>query len=414
MAIADGYGNDDFVPVILGTGLGAYTIARSLHMAYGVRSLALGRARLGETAHSAILDVIEVPNFDQPDTVIATLREVAGKFPTRRPILFSTIEMYSTIIAEHHDELARLYTLPCIDAEAQRTLAEKDHFYAACDRAGLVYPTTDVLGPGDVCDQARLDARGLTFPLILKPTNTDIYPRLNFAGRKKVYLISTLDELVSTIARIRAGGYDDGLILQRYLSGNESVMRVANTYSDTDGRLRAICVGQVAVTDRHPQRVGNNNAIVALRDDALTEKIRSFLDAHNYRGFANFDFLLDRDSGDYHVLEANLRLGASSFYTLAGNVNLVRHCVDDMVYGSPRPFEAAEQAGLWMTIPYPVVRRHCAPELRPLVTEAASHRRLHTLWYSKDLSPQRVVSNLRMDARLSRDTLRYAEAELNS
>ena len=51
------YGNADFVPVILGTHIGAYNIARCLHEAYGVRSLALGRIALRETAHSAIVDV---------------------------------------------------------------------------------------------------------------------------------------------------------------------------------------------------------------------------------------------------------------------------------------------------------------------------------------------------------------------
>ena len=43
------YGNDDFVPVILGTNLTTYTMARSLHEAFGVRSLALGRFPLGAT-----------------------------------------------------------------------------------------------------------------------------------------------------------------------------------------------------------------------------------------------------------------------------------------------------------------------------------------------------------------------------
>ena len=45
------HGNKDFIPIILGTGLGAYATARALHEAFGVRSLAIGRAALGETMH---------------------------------------------------------------------------------------------------------------------------------------------------------------------------------------------------------------------------------------------------------------------------------------------------------------------------------------------------------------------------
>lgn len=414
MAISDGYGNADVVPVILGTGLGAYTIARCLHEAYGMRSLALGRAPLPETANSAIVDVLTVPHFDRPDIVMETLTCVAKKFPTRRCMLFPTIEMYSTIIADNINELSTLYILPVADPATQRALAEKDHFYAACERAGLAYPTTAVIGPTDAVDADLVSRAGLAFPLILKPANTDIYPRLTFAGRKKVYLIDNLDELRDTVALIREGGYHDGLILQRYLAGNESVIRVCNTYSDSTGHMRAACFGQVAVTDRHPERVGNNNAIVALDDDTLTRKVRAFLDSQGYRGFANFDFLFDRTTGEYNVLEANLRLGASSFYTMAGGVNLVRHSVEDLVYGKPLPFETAHHTGLWRTIARPLVDRYCAKEVTDLVKEAASHCSLHTLWYREDRSPQRIATNVTTDARLGRDTIRWADSVLNS
>ena len=61
------YGDADFLPVVLGTNLNTYNIARSLHEAYGVRTLALGRAALRETASSAIVDVRTFPDLDEPD-----------------------------------------------------------------------------------------------------------------------------------------------------------------------------------------------------------------------------------------------------------------------------------------------------------------------------------------------------------
>ena len=64
----------DFVPVILGTGLGAYNLARSLHEAFGVRSIALGRYALRETAHSRIVEVRVRRDFDDEQIIVATPR----------------------------------------------------------------------------------------------------------------------------------------------------------------------------------------------------------------------------------------------------------------------------------------------------------------------------------------------------
>ena len=76
-------GNDDFVPVILGTNLNAYNISRSLHEAYGVRSLALGRFAVRETADSTIVEVRARADFADADVIVSVLDEVAREFPDR-------------------------------------------------------------------------------------------------------------------------------------------------------------------------------------------------------------------------------------------------------------------------------------------------------------------------------------------
>ena len=47
----------NFLPVILGTDVNAYGIARSVHMAYGIKSLCVGQGKLLMTNHSKILKI---------------------------------------------------------------------------------------------------------------------------------------------------------------------------------------------------------------------------------------------------------------------------------------------------------------------------------------------------------------------
>ena len=95
------YGNDDFVPILLGTGVGAYNIARSLHEEFGVRSLALGRVALRETRHSRIVDVRASNGFDNPDEIVRQLHALADEFPERALLLIGTVEYYVNVLIDH-------------------------------------------------------------------------------------------------------------------------------------------------------------------------------------------------------------------------------------------------------------------------------------------------------------------------
>ena len=102
------YGNAEFLPIVLGTNLNTYNIARSLHEAYGVRTLALGRFPLRETADSRIVDVRTYRDFDDPERIVAVLRELAEEFPGRKRLLIANIEFYTNVVIAHRAELCLL------------------------------------------------------------------------------------------------------------------------------------------------------------------------------------------------------------------------------------------------------------------------------------------------------------------
>ncbi|WP_062382815.1 carboxylate--amine ligase [Demequina iriomotensis] len=407
------YGNDDFVPVLLGTGVGAYNIARSLHEAYGVRSLALGRAALHETAHSAIMDVRATRDFATPEGIVATLERLADELAGRRLLLIACIEFYTNVVIDHRDRLGERYTIPLVDRELADALIDKTAFYATCEAHGIPHPRTRIVTPADMDDAALGEALPFPYPVIAKPSNTDVYPRLSFAGKEKVYRVEDAAELRDVLARVFGAGYEDDMIVQELIPGDETVMRVANTYSDARGRMRFASVGQVVMADHEPTMVGNNNAIMTVEDPELVESMRTLLDGVGYTGTANFDVMRDPRDGVSKVLEVNLRQGATSYYTMAAGGNIVKALVEDRVYGRDPGDQVTTDQALWINLPRWVSRLYTPRALRSQVRRAARRRTAHTLRYREDRSLRRLVEVLRVDVRYTLSTFRYGRSGLN-
>lgn len=407
----------DFVPVILGTGLGAYNLARSLHEVFGVRSVALGRHALRETAHSRIVTVRTRRDFDDEQVILADLRALAQELAQSHPgaplLLLPTIEHYTNVVLRHRDELDELYLVPLPDAATAARVMNKTDFYATCRALGVPHPESLVVDAAAVDDPHLGEDLPFGYPVILKPSDTDLYPRLRFEGHQKVYLLDDAAALREIARTIYAAGYVGELIIQEYLAGDESVMRVANSYSDRDGRVRFVSVGQVALSEYNPDLVGNNNAIVTVPGPDIADSVRTLLDGIGYHGFANVDVMLDRRTGLSKVLEVNLRPGATAFYTMAAGGNLARCAADELVRGHHvSPFTTTAER-LWLNVPYAVARWFVPASTRATLRRAARAGRVHTLRYAPDLSLRRRLDIARIDLRHTLDYVKFSGHRLN-
>ena len=398
------YGNAEFVPIVLGTSLNAYNIARCLHQAYGVRTLALGRAQPRETAHSQIIGVRAYPDFDQPQRIVEVLREVAAEFPGRKLLLLSTIEMYTNVLIEHRAQLEDLYIIPLVQAHIAQGLMNKGDFYATCKHLGVPHPETLTVGQEASSAADFGDQLPFAYPAIVKPSDTDLYPRLTFPGRKKVYLVHDGAQLRQVCAMMYRGGYVGDVIVQEYLAGDESVMRVVNTYSNAQGKMTFLSAAQIVLGVWDPTMIGNYNAVVTMHDEALTQSIRHLLDSVGYVGAANFDVMYSPETGESKLLELNVRQGAASFYCMAAadsshNANLVANYVEEYVYGRPVEECVTRLERLWVNVPYPLVRWLAPPSVRPLVRQARRQGIWHTLKYTADSGWRRRLDVARISLR---------------
>lgn len=74
----------DVLPVILGGDIGAYSIARAFHEAYGIVPLVLSQAACHLCGDSSILANRVVPHLERPAVLLSTLANTAEASATAR------------------------------------------------------------------------------------------------------------------------------------------------------------------------------------------------------------------------------------------------------------------------------------------------------------------------------------------
>lgn len=385
----------DFVPVLLGGDANAYGMARSFHEEHGVASHAVCKGAFHICRNSKILSVdVTEPLLEDDDVFVRTLIDYArsrnaGASPL---VLVPCGDNYTRMLVRNQDALRDFYRFCIMSPQTYELLSTKERFYSTCERFGLAFPATDEVDSSTAAGYAP----PFPFPVMVKPSNSVAYWNCDFPGKKKAYAVRDQGELARVIERVFGAGYDDSLIVQDFVPGDDSRMRVVNAYSDRTGRVRMTCVGDVVLEEHTPLGIGSYAAIMTGDAPELALRVASFLEEVGYVGFSNFDFKLDERDGSFKLFEINPRQGRSSFFCTAAGKNLARYLVDDVVRGteSAEVPQAQARSVLWTMVPTSIVRRYVLDEsVRSRALDLISSGRVvHSYWAPYDRSLARWAS----------------------
>ena len=188
------------------------------------------------------------------------------------------------------------------------------------------------------------------------------YWNCRFPHKKKVFVAQNREEFDAILDAIYGSSYKDHLILQEFIPGDDSGMRVMNCYCGRDRKVKLIALGHTLLEEHSPEGIGSYAAIISSRDDALSEQMKNFLEGIGYVGFANFDMKYDPRDGKYKLFEMNLRQGRSSFFVTAAGYNLAKWLVDDVLLQKEMPLTIADNRVLWSIIPKDVIFHYVKDE----------------------------------------------------
>lgn len=375
-------------PVLLGGDLNCYNVARAFHEAYGVRSAAFGRYAISATKYSSLIDFTIVPDIDTDEVMLRVLNEYAKKHSDGKLILFGCTDDYAAMIIRHKADLP-MYTCPYTNEALVEILSNKASFYSdICEKYGIPYPATVVLT--EAAESSNLSEAYLEFPypIIIKPASSVEYWKHPFDGMKKVYIAKSPSDAEKIISDIYKAGYSDKIILQEFIPGGDSSMRVFTAFSDSKGKVRAMCLGHTMVEEHTPKGLGNHAAIVTEDTAAfpLTQKLREMLEDLKYTGFSNFDIKYTGKGDDFLVFEINLRQGRSNMYMTAAGINVAKLAAE--VYNSDGDdCVLCRNEHFWHHVPKSVAYKFTEDEalVKKAKELASKGDETSSLWYKPDI-----------------------------
>ena len=377
----------EFVPVLLGSDINAYSMARAFHEAYGVKTIVYGMFPASVCAGSKIIDYRVREHNDRVDKVLENVTEVAKEFPDKKILVLGCGDNYLNAISANLPSYPENVIAPYVNLDMLETLIHKEKFYDLCDQYGIDHPATYVYHKGE--------GHGFTLPFegpfVVKPAESDTYWKHPFPTQKKAYILQSREEVDQVIDQIYGAGYEDSLILQDFIPGDDSYMRVVTNYSGADGKVRLMCVGHVLLEEHTGHAIGNHAVIITEPEPELCEKLKSFLEAIRFTGFSNFDIKFDQRDGKYKAFEINCRQGRSNYYVTGAGANIARYLVGDLLEGRDLPLTVVDRETIWRMIPRRLaltfIPKAYHARMKKLFRKDTDH---HSMEYRPDYTAKRI------------------------
>lgn len=379
-------------PIMVGSDLGIYSMARSFHERWGVHSHTVSKLPRGFINDSSILTPILLGEHATPEDQRAALDRLSTRARERgeEPVLVVNSDSQVDVVDADRAWHEERFTVIVPPAESVRAVEDKARLAPLAEAAGLHTPRERVLDFADL-DGWRAVATELEAPYILKPATSGDYEVLSFPGKLKVYVLDDVSALEATLERIRDAGYGGKMLLQELIPGDDTCGYVATVYIDHTGTPTLQATARMLLAVHTPNLLGNMALGLVQWYPEVAERVTSLLQGIGYRGFATVDVKVDSRTSAPHLLDINPRPGRSNYFIAMGGINPMEVAIAD-AHGEQLAPRHTGDGGVFRIVPLSLLR-HYVPDraLRAQVAEARrAHGVTHPLDYAADSNPRRT------------------------
>ena len=349
----------NFDLVILGTDINAYYMARCYHEKYNKKAYIIGKEPMNFTSLSNIVNIEYESNLWDTEAFLNKLKEFANNHKENPLLLVASNDFYVRLIAENKRVLSKNYKFNYPKLSIVNNVLLKDSFYEAYKNTDLDMPKTFIYS----CKEKNKIPKDFIYPLIIKPGDGVSYYKHKFEGQHKVYKPTDEKELKTIIKKIEKSGYEDNLIIQEFIPGDDSNLFDAIFYCNSNGVAELATFAQIGLQEHTPTGIGNCTVLVNGYSeygnvDNTVKKLKSFLEKIKYTGFAEFDLKYDPRDKKYKVLEINPRQARSSYYLTALGHNLIEYLAEDLFMGKTHKFKLLKDKIVLSFVPKYVLKKY--------------------------------------------------------
>ena len=287
----------DFIPVLMGNDINVYSMARAFHEEYNKNSYVFCKILSGPCQNSDILTLEVNSNIDKKEVFLEEINKFAIENIDKTILLIGCGDNYVEVISSNLDALESNIIAPYMDFYKLEPLTNKEVFYSLCEENNIPYPKTDIITFEEFSNN-KIDIN-FSEPYIVKPSDSVEYWKHPFENQDKVFILDTKEKVYETVNKIFSSGYNKSIILQEYIPGDDTNMRVLTCYSNKKAKVNLMALGHVLLEEHTPKGIGNHALILNDYNEELCLKYKLFLEKMNYVGFSNFDIKYDSRDGKY-------------------------------------------------------------------------------------------------------------------
>ncbi|MGH8246123.1 MAG: hypothetical protein ACREUU_06800, partial [Gammaproteobacteria bacterium] len=242
-------------------------------------------------------------------------------------------------LARHRHTLVQSFRFALPAADNLAEWPGKPFQYRAAAEAGIPVPRT-VLPRSE--NEAQDAAAALGFPCVIKAAYSHLWQATY--GWEKLAFVATPGELA---VRWRDGTeHGLALMLQEYIPGGDD--QFYNLHSYLDRRSRPLAAGVTRKIRQYPPRFGAACSVVSVVEPAITEPIKdmgfALLQAVGFQGISGVEFKRDARTGDFKLIEMNVRIGTTTAAVVDSGLNLPFIAYRDLL-GQPAPASGPLRGG---------------------------------------------------------------------
>ncbi len=394
-----------FTLLIVGMDANAYYMARCYHEKYHKKAYLIGKNPIWFTSLSKIVNTKYYENIWEEKEFLKILDQFSNEHKNEKILLVSSTENYIEMISKNKKSLEKKFYFNYPSNEIIDSLINKEIFYKKYMNNGIIDLPKTIYYDCQKKEQIKVDFK---FPIILKPANVVMYRHMNFKNKNKIYKIETKQELKQVINDIINGGYNDTLIIQEYIEGDDSYLFDSVIYSSSDGKVKRISLAQIGLQEHTKDLVGNAAVLINgynqfNNSEEILNKVKAFAEKIKITGFAEFDLKYDKKDKKIKLLEINPRQGRSSYYLTPLGCNLIEILKRDLIDKENLKYETLNKEVLLTFVPKKIIKKYIVNEEYKKEALKLYKTSVNPMKYKKDRNIKRDIFLLKRDKRYYED-----------
>lgn len=233
-----------------------------------------------------------------------------GKKQKLKPVLFPTADPYVEVLDKYMDELREYYLFPEIEKGLLTEIINKRSLEKLAVKHNVLIPETLKIGVDDFYKRVKEE---IGYPCLVKPINSHQFVS---TFRRKMFKVYTKEELKKVVDKVSKKGFE--VIVQRLIKGFDDHMYTYDAYLNNDSKVTHSMTCQKQ--RQYPINFGASVYTKQTNVEEIKKIGKKFLQEIGYKGFAEIEFKKDKETGNFYLIEINVRF--SNLNVLLNKVGL--------------------------------------------------------------------------------------------